>query len=147
MLNWAENYQPVIELYQTTDHPALSPEIGHLLWRVSRAHFLGGFCFTTWKTRHQNPPIDWEVGEGGRYACGLAWLIFTTNIVFWWFLQTYMTSGHCSCWFLLVIEQCIFWHYLGFSVTAILCWAAKNSLQGTPPNWDFSWGFLYTVSN
>ena len=28
------------------------------------------------------PPIDWGVGEGGRYACGLAWLIFTTAIVF-----------------------------------------------------------------
>ncbi len=24
----------------------------------------------------KNPPIDWEVGEGGRYALGLAWLIF-----------------------------------------------------------------------
>jgi hypothetical protein len=35
-----------------------------------------------WKTRHQNSPFDWEVGEGGRYACGLAWLIFTTDIVF-----------------------------------------------------------------
>jgi hypothetical protein len=26
-----------------------------------------------WKTLHQNPPIDWGVGEGGRYACGLAY--------------------------------------------------------------------------
>jgi hypothetical protein len=82
MLNWAENYQPVIELYQTADHPALSPKVGHLLWQVFPAHFLGGFYSTTWKTRHQNPPFDWEVGEGGRYACGLAWLIFTTDIVF-----------------------------------------------------------------
>jgi hypothetical protein len=24
--NWAENYQPVIDLYQTADHPALSPK-------------------------------------------------------------------------------------------------------------------------
>ena len=30
----------------------------------------------------ENPPIDWEVGEGERYACGLAWLIFTTALVF-----------------------------------------------------------------
>jgi hypothetical protein len=66
------------------------------------------------------------VGEGGRYACGLAWLIFTTDIVFWWFLQTYMTSGHCSCWFLLVIEQRIF-----LTLIRLLCWAAKNSLRGT----------------
>ncbi len=77
-------------------------------------------------------PADWLVGGGGgRYACGLAWLIFTTAIVFWWFLQTYVTSGQCSCWFLLVIKQWIFWHYLGFQVLAFLCWAAKNSLCGT----------------
>ncbi len=95
--------------------------------------FLGVFCSTAWKTRHQNPPFDWGVGEGegGRYACGLAWLIFTTAIVFWWFLQTYLTSGQCSCWFFLVMKQRIFWHYLGFQVMAILCWAAKNSLRGT----------------
>jgi hypothetical protein len=51
MLNWAEKYQPVIELYQTADHPALSPKVGHLLWRVFPADFLGEFCSTTWKTR------------------------------------------------------------------------------------------------
>jgi hypothetical protein len=71
-LNWAENYPSVIELYQTVDHPILSPKIRLSLWRVFPASFLGGFCCITWKTRHQNPPIDWEVGEGGRYACGLA---------------------------------------------------------------------------
>jgi hypothetical protein len=82
MLNWVENYPSIIELYQTADHPALSPKVGSLQWWVFLAPFLGGFCSTTWKTRHQNLLIDWEVGEGGRYACGLAWLIFTTNIVF-----------------------------------------------------------------
>jgi hypothetical protein len=46
------------------------------------AHLFGGFWSTTWKTRQKNPPIDWAVGEGGRYAFGLAWLIFTTAIVF-----------------------------------------------------------------
>jgi hypothetical protein len=72
-LNWAENYQPVIELYQTADHPALSPKSGGSPWRVAMAHLSGGFCSTTWKTRQKNPPIDWEVGEGGRYAwLGLA---------------------------------------------------------------------------
>jgi hypothetical protein len=81
-LNWAENYQPVIELYQTADHPTLSPKSGDLPWRVAEAYLFGGFCSTTWKTRQKNPPIDWEVGEGGRYALGLAWLIFTTTIVF-----------------------------------------------------------------
>jgi hypothetical protein len=55
MLNWAENYQPVIELYQTSDHPALSPKIHQLQWRVFPAYFLGGFCSNTWKTRHKKP--------------------------------------------------------------------------------------------
>jgi hypothetical protein len=77
-----ENYQPVIEFYQTADHPALSPKSGDLPWRVAVLHLIGGFCFTTWKTRQKNPPIDREVGEWGRYVCGLAWLIFTTAIVF-----------------------------------------------------------------
>jgi hypothetical protein len=45
------------------------------------AYLFGGFCSTTWKTRQKNPPIDWEVAEGGRYAFGLALLIFTTAIV------------------------------------------------------------------
>jgi hypothetical protein len=71
-LNWAENYQPVIELYQTADHPALSLKSGGLPWRVAVAHLFGGFCSTTWKTRQKNPPIDWEVGEGGRIWLGLA---------------------------------------------------------------------------
>ena len=72
-LNLAENYQPVIELY---------PKSGGPEWQVARADEFGGFWLTTWKTRQKNPSIDWEVGEGGRYAFGLAWLIFTTAIVF-----------------------------------------------------------------
>jgi hypothetical protein len=81
MLNWAENYPSVIELYQIADHPALSPKSRHLQWQVIPASFLGGFCSTTWKTRHQHLPIDWEVGEGGCYACGLAWLIVDANFL------------------------------------------------------------------
>jgi hypothetical protein len=71
-LNWSENYQSVIELYQTADHPALSPKSGGLPWRVAVAYFFGGFWSTTWKTRQKNPPIDWLVGEGD--AMHVAWL-------------------------------------------------------------------------
>jgi hypothetical protein len=56
MLNWVENYPSVIKLYQTADHPALSPKIHHFQRRVFPASFLGGFGSTMWKTRHQNPP-------------------------------------------------------------------------------------------
>jgi hypothetical protein len=57
-LNLAENYQPVIKLYQTSDHPALSPKSGGLPWRVAMADLFGGFWATTWKTRQKHPPID-----------------------------------------------------------------------------------------
>ncbi len=44
--------------------------------------------------------LTWQGGRG-TLACGLVWLIFSTAIVFWWFLQTYLTSGPCSFWFFL----------------------------------------------
>ena len=34
ILNWAGFYQPVNELDQTADHPALSPEFGHTAKKV-----------------------------------------------------------------------------------------------------------------
>jgi hypothetical protein len=46
-LNLAENYQPVIELYQTADHPALSSKSGGSEWRVAMAGEFGGFWITT----------------------------------------------------------------------------------------------------
>jgi hypothetical protein len=80
-LNLAENYQPVIELYQTTDHPALSPKNGGPEWRVAMAGKFGGFWITTWKTRQKYPPIDLAGGRG-TLECGLVWLNFSTAIVF-----------------------------------------------------------------
>jgi hypothetical protein len=65
-LNLAENYQPVIELYQTADHPALSPKSGSLEWWVKMAGEFGGFLITTWKTRQKYSPFDLAGGEGGR---------------------------------------------------------------------------------
>jgi len=57
-LNLAENYQPVIELYQTADHPTLSPKSGSPEWRVATAGEFGGFWITTWKTRQKHSPFD-----------------------------------------------------------------------------------------
>jgi hypothetical protein len=81
-LNLAENYQPVIELYQTADHPALSPKSGGPEWRVAMAGKFGGFWITTWKTCQKYLPIDLVGGGRGTLACGLVWLIFTKAIVF-----------------------------------------------------------------
>jgi hypothetical protein len=37
------------------------------------AHFLSGFCFTTWKIRLQNPSFGHEVGGGSyEWRLGLA---------------------------------------------------------------------------
>jgi hypothetical protein len=49
---------------------------------VATAHFLGGFCFTTWKTRLKNPPFDWEVGGGGRYEWRLGLAHFHNKYIF-----------------------------------------------------------------
>jgi hypothetical protein len=58
-LNLAENHQPVIELYQTADHPTLSPKSGSPEWRVATAGEFGGFWITMWKTRGKYLPFDW----------------------------------------------------------------------------------------
>jgi hypothetical protein len=65
-LNLAENYQSVIELYQTADHPALSPKSGGPEWRVTMGGEFGGFWITTWKTRQKYPTIYLAGGGGGR---------------------------------------------------------------------------------
>jgi hypothetical protein len=94
-LNLAENYQPVIELYQTADHPALSPKSGGPEWRVAMAGKFGGFWITTWKTRQKYPPIDLAGEEGD--ACMLFGLVhFLNGYIFLMILQTYLTSGPCS---------------------------------------------------
>ena len=77
-------------------------------------------------TRH----LTWRVGGDAWVRFGLAHFL-QRLIVFWWFLQTYMTSGPCSSWFFLVMKSWFFWCYLGLQVMAILCRAAKNSLCGT----------------
>jgi hypothetical protein len=64
-LNLAENYQPVNELYQTADHPALSPDFCHPERRVKTAGEFGGSGITTRKTRGKYSPSD-LAGGGGR---------------------------------------------------------------------------------
>jgi hypothetical protein len=62
-LNLAENYQPVIELYQTADHPALSPKSGGPKWWGE----FSGFWITKWKTR-----LTWRGGGDTCMWFGLA---------------------------------------------------------------------------
>jgi hypothetical protein len=62
-LNLAENYQPVNELYQTADHPALSPKSRDPEWRVATADKFGGFWFTAWKTSRNTRHLTSGVGD------------------------------------------------------------------------------------
>jgi hypothetical protein len=57
------NYQPVNELYQTADHPALSPDFCHPERRVKTAGGFVGSEITTWKTRGKYSPSDLAGGE------------------------------------------------------------------------------------
>jgi hypothetical protein len=110
-LNLAENYQPVIELYQTKDHPALSPKSGGPGWRVAMAGEFGGFWITTWKTRQKHPPIDLAGGGGGRLACGLAhfhsgysFLMISPNLLDIWPVFFLILSRYGTLHFLIVIR-------------------------------------------
>jgi hypothetical protein len=65
-LNLEENYQPVNELYQTADHPALSPDFCHPERRVILVSQFGVSGLTTWKTCGKYSPSDLAGGGGGR---------------------------------------------------------------------------------
>jgi len=107
-LNLAENYQPVNELYQTADHPALSPKSGGPEWRVAPAGKFGGSWFTTWKTRQIYSPFDLAGGEG--YACmrfglahflnGYSFLMISPNLHDIWAM------------FFLILSRCETLHFL-----------------------------------
>jgi hypothetical protein len=64
-LNLAENYQPVNELHQAADHPALFPDFCHPERRVILASQFGESGLTTCKTRGKYSPSD-LAGGGGR---------------------------------------------------------------------------------
>jgi hypothetical protein len=112
-LNLAENCQPVIELYQTADHPALSPKSGGPEWRVSMAGEFGGFWITTWKTRQKHPPID-LAGGGRGDACmwlglahfhnGYSFLMISPNLLDTWPIFFLILSCYGTLHFLIELR-------------------------------------------
>jgi hypothetical protein len=121
-----ENYQPVNELYQTADHPALSPKSCGPEWRVAMAGKFGGIWITTWKTRQKYSPFDLRVGEGdacmrfglAHFLNGYSFLMISPNLHDIWAMYFW------------ILSRCGTLHFFTV-VMAILCWAAKNSLRGT----------------
>jgi hypothetical protein len=69
-LNWADFYQPVNELYQTADHPALSPDFCHLEWRVKTADNFGDLVSPRGKPEENTRHLTWL---GGGDAWGEVW--------------------------------------------------------------------------
>ena len=96
--NLAGIHQPVLKLYQTADHPALSPVLGGSPWRLSLARDSRGF----WLHHVANRPGG---GVGGMLWVwlGLAQAPLPTKeflpfLLFCFVLWSYMTSGSCY-WF------------------------------------------------
>jgi hypothetical protein len=126
-LNLEENYQPVIELYQTTDQPALSPKSGGPEWRVNSADS-GSPCG---KPARNTCQLTWRGGGGGtlcmwlglaHFHSGFSFLMISPNLLDIWPVFFLILSPYGMLHFLIV---------LGLQVMAILCWTAKNSLRGT----------------
>jgi hypothetical protein len=107
-LNLAENYQPVNELYQTADHPTLSPKSGGPERRVATAGEFGGFWITTWKTRQNYSPFDLAGGEGdacmrfglAHFLNGYSFLMISPNLLDIWAM------------FFLILSRCETLHFL-----------------------------------
>jgi hypothetical protein len=107
-LNLAENYQPVIELYQTADHPDLSPKSGGPEWRVATAVNAADSGSPRGKPARNTRSLTWR-GEGGTLACGLVWLIFSMAIVF-----LMISPNLLDIWpmFFLILSRCETLHFL-----------------------------------
>ncbi len=84
----AENYQPVNELYQNADHPALSPESCHPEWRVNSA----GLGLPRGKPAENTRHLTWRVGEGDAcmrfglapFFSGYSFLMISPNLLNFW---------------------------------------------------------------
>jgi hypothetical protein len=105
-----ENYQPVNELYQTADHPDLSPKSCHPEWRVATAGEFGGSRVATWKTRGKYWPFDLAAGGGGRlhevwlahFLNGYSFLMISPNLLDFW-AMFFLILSRCGTLHLLIL--------------------------------------------
>ncbi len=101
--------------------PSLSPASRSGGWIRRLATQFG--VFSTCKIRRIQAPC------GGGVAWVALWRAFpqTQELVFWWFLLSYLTSAPFSCWYFLLLKQRIFWYYSSHQVMAFLCCVAKKA--------------------
>ncbi len=112
--------------------PSLSPASQSGRWIRRSATQFG--VFSMCKSRRIQALCGW-----GGLGSPLAGFSQTQELVFWWFLLSYLTSAPCSCWYFLLLKQRIFWYYSSLQVMAILCCVAKKSSfrgTGTHKKWS-----------
>ncbi len=66
-------------------------------------------------------------GGGGGLGSPLGGFSPNTELVFWLFLWSYLTSGPFSCWYFLLLKQRFFQYYSNRQVMAILCCVAQKA--------------------
>jgi hypothetical protein len=106
----AENYQPVNELYQTADHPALSHKVaaqnGRSQWRVNLADLGSPRGKPARNTRH----LTWRVGEGdacmrvglGHFLNAYSFLMISPNLHDIW-AMFFLILSRCETAHLLIV--------------------------------------------
>jgi hypothetical protein len=107
-LKLAENYQPVNELYQTADQPALSPKSRDPEWRVNSAAFGSPHGKPTRNTRQ----LTWRVGEGdacmrfglAHFLNGYSFLMISPNLHDIWAMFFLILSRCETLDFLIVVR-------------------------------------------
>ncbi len=81
--------------------------------------------FSTCESRQ----IQGLCGRGGRMArvalCGT--FSQAQELVFWLFLQSYLTSGPFSCWYFLLLKQRFCWYYFSRQMMSFLCCVAQKA--------------------
>ncbi len=105
---WRKTINPLMNYIKpqiTPPYPLIFAILnGGSFWRLNSAGLGSPRGKPAENTRH----LTWRVG-GGRLDEVWFGSFSSMAILFWWFLQTYLTSGPCSSWFFLVMERYIFW--------------------------------------
>ncbi len=70
-------------------------------------------------------------GGGGGLGSPLVGFSPNTELVFWLFLRSYLTSGPFSCWYFLLLKQRFFRYYSSRQVMAILCCVSQKAASAS----------------
>ncbi len=110
-------------IWETQNSPP--PPLRRFIWEAGFGALATQFgIFSTFESRQIQAPFR---GGGGGLGSPLAAFPQTQALVFWLFLQSYLTCGPFSCWHFLLFKQRFFWYYSSCQVMAILCCVAQKA--------------------